>query len=125
MSRYLLDKFLYTVDRDAELVERYRDDPRGTVAWWEDSIANLILNSPSIESSTWQRFSDAEREALATHDYVTLFEMGAHTFLLAHAVHRAVRTGPRRAAGLPARVRPPALARLAAVPRHQHLRVAR
>jgi hypothetical protein len=82
MSRYLLDKFLYTVDRDAELVERYRDDPRGTVAWWEDSVANRILNVPAVESSTWQRFSDPEREALATHDYVTLFEMGAHTFLL-------------------------------------------
>ena len=33
MSKYLLDKFLYTVDRDPELVERYRSDPRGTVAW--------------------------------------------------------------------------------------------
>ena len=26
MSKYLLDKFLYTVDRDPELVERYRQD---------------------------------------------------------------------------------------------------
>jgi hypothetical protein len=82
MSRYLLDKFLFTVDRDAELVERYRDDPRGTVTWWEDNVANRVLNLPDVEASTWQRFSDAEREALATHDYVTLFEMGAHNFLL-------------------------------------------
>ena len=29
MSKYLLDKFLYTVDRDPELVERYREDPVG------------------------------------------------------------------------------------------------
>ncbi len=35
MSKYLLDKFLYTVDRDPELVERYRDDPAGTLDWWE------------------------------------------------------------------------------------------
>ena len=33
MSKYLLDKFLYTVDRDPELVERYREDPVGTVEW--------------------------------------------------------------------------------------------
>ena len=35
MSKYLLDKFLYTIDRDPDLVERYREDPAGTVAWWE------------------------------------------------------------------------------------------
>ena len=29
MSKYLVDKFLFTVDRDPELVERYRSDPRG------------------------------------------------------------------------------------------------
>ena len=40
MSKYLLNKFLYTVDRDPDLVERYRDDPRGTVAWWEAERAN-------------------------------------------------------------------------------------
>ena len=44
MSKYLLDKFLYTVDRDPELVERYRSDPAGTVDWWEREIANSILN---------------------------------------------------------------------------------
>ena len=30
MSKYLLDKFLFTIDRDPELVERYRTDPAGT-----------------------------------------------------------------------------------------------
>ena len=44
MSKYLLNKFLFTVDRDPELVERYREDPRGTVAWWEAERANLILS---------------------------------------------------------------------------------
>ena len=82
MSKYLLNKFLYTVDRDPELVERYRSDPRGTVAWWEAEQANVILNCPSAERSTWLRFSETEREALATHDYVTLFELGSHNFLL-------------------------------------------
>lgn len=81
MSRYLVDKFLYTVDRDPELVERYREDPRGTVSWWEAERANLILNCHGAESSTWLAFADAEREALSTHDYPALFALGAHPFL--------------------------------------------
>jgi len=81
VSKYLLDKFLYTIDRDPELVERYREDPRGTVAWWESGWANLILNCQAGERSTWLSFTDAEREALATHDYPALFGLGAHPFL--------------------------------------------
>jgi hypothetical protein len=81
VSKYLLNKFLYTVDRDPGLVERYRDDPRGTVAWWEAEQANRILNCADGESSTWLRFDEAERAALAAHDYPKLFELGAHPFL--------------------------------------------
>ncbi|MEV0715978.1 hypothetical protein [Asanoa sp. NPDC050611] len=81
MSKYLLDKFLYTVDRDPALVERYREDPVATVAWWEAEVANAILNSHTAEASTWLRFDDVERQALSTHDYVKLFELGAHPFL--------------------------------------------
>jgi hypothetical protein len=81
VSKYLLDKFLFTVDRDPALVERYREDPRGTVEWWEAEEANRILNCISAERSTWLAFDDVEREALATHDHVKLFELGAHPFL--------------------------------------------
>jgi hypothetical protein len=81
VSRYLLNKFLYTVDRDPSLVESYREDPVGTVERWEAGYATLILNCHSGESSTWPRFDDREREALATHDYPALFELGAHPFL--------------------------------------------
>ena len=81
MSKYLLDKFLYTVDRDPDLVERYREDPAGTVAWWEAEMANSILNCHSDERSTWLAFTDDERRALVEQDHVTLFEMGAHPFL--------------------------------------------
>ena len=63
MSRYLLDKFLYTVDRDPELVERYREDPVGTVDWWEAEMANQILNCTAGERSTWLAFDDEERRA--------------------------------------------------------------
>jgi len=81
VSRYLVNKFLFTVDRDPEWVERYREDPRGFVAWWEAEKANSLLNCHSGEASTWLAFEDEEREALATHDYVRLFELGAHPFL--------------------------------------------
>ena len=47
----------------------------------EAERANVILNLPEIERSTWQQFTDEEREALATHDHVKLFELGAHPFL--------------------------------------------
>src|SRR5579875_1033411 len=81
MSRYLLDKFLYTVDRDPDLVERYRRDPAATVEWWEREMANRILNCAGSESSTWLEFSEEERRALREQDHVALFQMGAHPFL--------------------------------------------
>jgi hypothetical protein len=81
VSRYLLDKFLFTVDRDPELVERYRTDPAGTVTWWEAERANQILNAIAPEATTWLAFTDAERSALSAHDHVALFELGAHPFL--------------------------------------------
>ncbi|HEY9564274.1 MAG TPA: hypothetical protein VIR30_10940 [Nocardioides sp.] len=81
MSKYLLNKFLFTVDRDPDLVEQYRAKPRETVEWWEAEEANRILNCISDERSTWLAFDDSGREALATHNYVKLFELGAHPFL--------------------------------------------
>jgi hypothetical protein len=81
MSKYLVNKFLYTVDRDPDLIERYREDPAGTVSWWEAERANLILNCHTGESSTWLAFDDSERQALAAHDYPALFDLGAHPFL--------------------------------------------
>ena len=81
MSKYLVNKFLFTVDRDPELVERYREDPAGTVDWWEETQANRILNCTDGESSTWLAFTDEERDALQRHDHVKLFQLGAHPFL--------------------------------------------
>ncbi len=81
MSKYLLNKFLYTVDRDPDLVERYREQPRELVTWWEESMANAVLNCHGGEASTWLSFTEEEREALAAHDHVKLFELGSHPFL--------------------------------------------
>ena len=81
MSRYLVNKFLYTVDRDPDLVARYKADPVGTVLWWEAERANQLLNCVSAEKSTWLGFAEAEREALSRQDHVALFKLGAHPFL--------------------------------------------
>jgi hypothetical protein len=81
VSKYLLDKFLFTVDRDPELVERYREDPAGTVEWWESTMANQLLGCHTGEASTWLAFGDDERRALVEQDHVALFGIGAHPFL--------------------------------------------
>jgi len=81
VSKYLLNKFLYTVDRDPALVERYREAPRELVTWWESTMANSLLNCHTGEATTWLAFSPEERDALVAHDHVKLFELGAHPFL--------------------------------------------
>ena len=81
MSKYLLDKFLFTVDRDPDLVERYLAEPAETVAWWEAEMANRILGCHAGECSTWLALDDEERRALVDHDYPALFALGAHPFL--------------------------------------------
>ena len=47
-----------------ELTERYREDPVGTVAWWEHEQANRILNCTTDEKSTWLAFTDEDRSGL-------------------------------------------------------------
>lgn len=80
MSRYLLDKFLFHVDRDPALTEAYREDPRALVERWEREHMRVLTGVPQ-EDTTWTELTDAEREALATHDYVAIQELGAHPFL--------------------------------------------
>ena len=82
MSKYLLNKFLFTVDRDPELVERYRDDPAGTVdlvggraGQPHPQLPRRPRRAPGWRSTT------PSAQALSTHDYPALFELGAHPFL--------------------------------------------
>ena len=81
MSKYLLNKFLFTVDRDPELVERYRETRAAPSPGGRPSARTSILNCPGGEAQHLAGVHDAEREALATHDYPALFELGAHPFL--------------------------------------------
>ena len=41
----------------------------------------LVVRKERPHPGAQLRFTDAEREALASHDYVALFELGAHNFL--------------------------------------------
>jgi hypothetical protein len=80
MSKYLLNKFLYGVDRDPELVEAYRVDPAGFVARWEAEYMTQ-LTGVDAERTTWTSLTETERQALVNHDHVALFHLGAHPFL--------------------------------------------
>ena len=81
MSKYLLDKFLYTVDRDPELVERYRGDPAAPWTGGSGRWPTSCSTAHAGEKSTWLSFTEEERRALREHDHVTLFQLGAHPFL--------------------------------------------
>jgi hypothetical protein len=80
MSKYYVNKFLYTVDRDPDLLKRYIEDPANLVATWEQSIGPRLIGN-DVEVSTVVALTEDERRALVSHDYVALFEMGAHFFL--------------------------------------------
>lgn len=81
MSRYLVDKFIYLVDRDPELLARYTEDPAGLVAEWEEGQGAALPSNPT-ERTSGHHFTAEERTALAERDFETLYAMGAHPFLL-------------------------------------------
>jgi hypothetical protein len=78
MSRYALDKFLYGVDGDPDLLAAYVRDAAATVARFE---AELMGRSRGVERTTWLQLSDAERAALVAYDWVAVSELGGHPFL--------------------------------------------
>jgi hypothetical protein len=80
MSKYLLDKFLFDVDRDPELTEAYRADPEALVDRWERTGMRR-LTGVAAEETTWTRLTDEERAALVAQDYVAIQELGGHPFL--------------------------------------------
>ncbi|MCM2457426.1 hypothetical protein HGO37_18670 [Rhizobium sp. CG4] len=80
MSKYFVNKFLFMVDRDPALLRQYTIDPHGLVARWEQTIGATLLSN-SAEESTIMSLTVDERNALTAHDFVALFEMGAHFFL--------------------------------------------
>ncbi|UYM05599.1 hypothetical protein [Solicola gregarius] len=82
MSKYAVNKFLFQVDRDPELLAKYKADPEAMVAEWQAEYAPYLgSQGQRVERTSWVRLEPAERTALVDHDYVALFEMGVHYFL--------------------------------------------
>ena len=79
MSRYVVDKFLYQVDADPDLLEQYVSDPVRFVPFWEQEYAPRVTPSERVAGNT---FEPAERAALVAFDFETLYAMGAHPFIL-------------------------------------------
>ena len=107
MSKYYVNKFLYTVDRDPDYLDAYARDAKEFVGRWEDEIGPRLLSN-AVEKSTVVAFTDDERDALINHDYVALFEMGAHFFSQPDPAHRHLRRNldaGERSPVLPARIR--------------------
>jgi hypothetical protein len=81
MSRYYVNKFLYQVDGNPDLLAAYKSDPAGLIDTWEQDFGRRLGTNNSVDQPTWLSFTDEERAALAEHDYPKLFELGAHFFL--------------------------------------------
>lgn len=79
MSKYLVDKFLYRVDRDEAALKAYIENPVAFVAMWEEEQGAKLNES---EETSGHRFTEEERRALAERDFEKLYAMGAHPFLL-------------------------------------------
>jgi len=80
MSRYLVDKFIYRVDRSEAALKAYMEDPAGFVARWEREEGAKL--NESGETTSCHKFTDEERKALAERDFEKLYAMGAHPFIL-------------------------------------------
>lgn len=81
MSKLYLDKFLYQLDRDPELLAEYKADPAALVERWEREIGPWMDKNCRLEKISWHRFDEVERTALIAQDYAKLFALGAHYFV--------------------------------------------
>lgn len=79
MSRYLVNKFIYQVDRNEAALKAYIKDPAAFVAKWEEQEANKLNEA---EETSCHHFTEEERKALAGRDFEKLYAMGAHPFIL-------------------------------------------
>ncbi|MFQ5540321.1 MAG: hypothetical protein ACE5FB_07940 [Candidatus Binatia bacterium] len=79
MSRYLVDKFLYRVDRDESELKAYMENPVAYVANWEKEEGPWLNKA---ERTSCHSFTEEERRALAQRDFEKLYALGAHPFIL-------------------------------------------
>lgn len=78
MTIYMIDKFMRDVEMSNARVKAYVADPAAFVAQWRASGAGPDAVADDRE------LSEREQEAFAARDYGTLYELGAHPYLLWH-----------------------------------------
>jgi hypothetical protein len=75
MSKYMVNKLMWEVEREVESLAAFRSDPGAFLDRWEATVPV----PPHPEGGT---LATAERRALEALDYGVLYEMGAHPFIL-------------------------------------------
>ncbi len=86
MSRYMINKVMWEVERSEQSLAAFRRDPGGFLDRWQE----LEPRPPYPKGGT---LTAEEHAALAALDYRTLYEMGAHPFILWQFI-RAMWTEP-------------------------------
>jgi hypothetical protein len=77
MSRYMVNKLMWEVDRSDEALARFREDPTAFLDDWESLAERSVPPYPDGGHLT-----DTERAAVETRDYGALYAMGVNPFLL-------------------------------------------
>ena len=77
MSRYMVNKLMWEVDRSDASLERFKSDPGAFLDDWVTMGERPVSPYPEGGSLT-----APERKALAAHDYGSLYAMGVNPFLL-------------------------------------------
>ena len=77
MSRYLVNKLMWEVDRSDHALEQFKADAGAFLDAWEARFQYPM--PPYPEGGT---LSGAERQAIESRDYGFLYAMGANPFLL-------------------------------------------
>ncbi|MFD4423120.1 hypothetical protein ACFWN7_16665 [Agromyces sp. NPDC058484] len=78
MSKYMVDKFIRSVELSDAAVAAYVADPAGTVHRW-------LAGGGTAERATDDReLTPEERAAFAARDFEALYRLGAHPYLLWH-----------------------------------------
>ena len=93
MSRYMLNKLMWEVERSDDDLAAFMEDPAGFVESWERRWETPVPPYPAGGGLTQE-----EREACVAADYVRLYSMGVHPYLLWHFV-RAVYVPERMTVG--------------------------
>jgi hypothetical protein len=77
MSRYMVNKLMWEVDRSDEALARFKEDPAAFLDDWESLTERPVPPYPDGGHLT-----DAERAAVENRDYGALYAMGVNPFLL-------------------------------------------